>query len=273
MKRAVFYISDQTGITAEALGQSLMSQFEGVSYEPVTIPFINTPEKAKEVVVQINAATAQLECRSLVFSTIVDFEIRDVVAGSDCLLFDFFSTFVGPMEEELKIKSTHTTGLTHGVVDEKSYDTRIEAVNYTLNCDDGANVQHYDVADLILVGVSRCGKTPTSLYLAMRYGLRVANYPFTEDDLEHLSLPKFLQNHGNKLFGLTISAERLNAIREERRPHSKYASLHQCKIEIKEVERLFEREKINYLNSTTRSIEEIAATVLSKTGVKRAPQR
>lgn len=269
MKRAVFYISDRTGITAEALGHSLMSQFSTLEFDPITIPYVDTPEKADELVLQINQLAKDAGTKPLVFSTIVDADIQAIIAKSNGMHLDFFNTFLQPLEKELKMKSSHTVGLTHGVVDTKSYDTRIEAVNYVLNCDDGANVQGYDQADLILVGVSRCGKTPTSLYLAMRYGLRVANYPFTEDDLEHLQLPKLLEIYRERLFGITIDAHRLQAIREERRPHSRYSSLRQCQHEIREVDKLYKREKIPNINSTALSIEEIAATILSETGLKR----
>jgi hypothetical protein len=152
---------------------------------------------------------------------------------------------------------------------EKTYDFRIDAVNFALANDDGANMKNFSQADIILIGVSRSGKTPTSLYLALQYGIKAANYPFVEEDMEALRLPTELKQHKAKLFGLTISPERLSQIREQRRPNSRYASVRQCTLELKEVERLYQREQIPFLNSTQLSIEEISAKIIAMTGLKR----
>lgn len=180
------------------------------------------------------------------------------------MLMDFFHTYVGPLEEELQTQSTFRVGQAHGMADKKAYDHRIDAVNFSLNNDDGATTQHYGDADLILLGVSRCGKTPTSLYIAMQYGLKVANYPFIAEDMDNIKLPRELQKHKDKLFGLTILPDRLHDIRTERRANSNYASLQQCQLEVRTVEQLFRKERISFLNTTTRSIEEIASRILVK---------
>jgi len=270
MKRTVFFVSDRTGITAEILGRSLLTQFEHIEFEQITIPYVDTMDKANQLVGRINDVSDTSGLKPLVFATLIDADIRDVITTCNGLLMDFFNTFIGPLEKELESHSSHTIGKSHGMDDYESYKTRIDAVNYVLTTDDGTNTQHYHDADLILVGVSRCGKTPTCLYLALQFGVRAANYPITEEDCaEQLNLPICLTKHKNKVFGLTIDEHRLQAIRQERRPNSSYASLAQCKKELRTVENLYRIKQIPFLNSTSHSIEEISTKILQQTGVKR----
>ncbi|MGX5173465.1 posphoenolpyruvate synthetase regulatory kinase/phosphorylase PpsR [Aliikangiella sp. IMCC44653] len=269
MKRKVFFISDRTGITAEMFGQSLLSQFEGVEFDETTLPFIDSIKKANEACELIKAAGEEAELRPIVFDTIVTPEIRKVIQSSGALVLDFFHTFIGPLETELGETSGFRVGKTHSLANGKAYDSRIESVNFALNNDDGITTRHYDQADVILVGVSRCGKTPTSLYMAMQFGIKAANYPFTEDDMEKLTLPPTLKKYKQKIFGLTINPSRLHEIRTERKANSRYASLNQCKYEVREVEALYRREKIPSLNTTRRSVEELATKILATTGIKR----
>ncbi|PCJ48497.1 MAG: phosphoenolpyruvate synthase regulatory protein [Gammaproteobacteria bacterium] len=269
MKRTVFYISDRTGITAEALGQALLTQFDELEFEETTIPFIDTKEKVIKAVEQINAASKRDGVRPIIFDTIVRPELRQLLKQADGMTLDFFHTFIGPLEDELDTKSSFSVGKVHALQDVHAYDHRIDAVNFSLNNDDGATTRNYKDADLIIIGVSRCGKTPTSLYLAMQFGLKVANYPFVAEDMDNLKLPHELAKHKGKLFGLTIFPERLHDIRTERRANSQYASLPQCKMEVRAVEALFRREKIAFLNATTRSIEEISTKILVKCNLGR----
>lgn len=268
-KRAAFFISDGTGITAETLGYSLISQFEDLEYSCTTIPFVNNPLKAEDAAVRINNVYQETKQQPLVFATLVNPALREIIAATHCHFTDFFSTFIGPLENELKMESSYTIGRTHSVHSPKNYNSRIEAVNFTLNTDDGVNIHQYKLADIILVGVSRSGKTPTSLYLAMQFGLKAANYPITEDDLHQVGLPKHLQAYKKKLFALTIDPLRLQAIRNERRPSSRYASLNQCQAELTQVEQLFRRERLPLLNTTNLSVEEIAAQVMAELGIER----
>jgi len=269
MKRKVFFISDRTGITAEMLGQSLLSQFDKVEFQEHTLPFIDTVEKAQKAAEQIKNASEESGMRALVFDTIVQPEIRAEIKRSGALVLDFFHTFIGPLEQELGETSAFKVGKTHSLSDKRAYDARIEAVNFALNNDDGVTTRHYNKADVILVGVSRCGKTPTSLYMAMQFGIKAANYPFTEEDMERLQLPPDLKKYKHKIFGLTINPRRLHEIRTERRANSKYASLAQCQFEVREVEALYRREKIEYLNTTNRSVEELSAKILASIGLRR----
>jgi len=269
MKRKVFFVSDRTGITAEMFGQSLLSQFDSVEFDQTTLPFIDNLEKAQEVCRILANAESVSGAKPIVFDTIVTPEIRQVVQSSGALVLDFFHTFIGPLEKELKQSSSFRVGKTHSLSDENAYDSRIDAVNFALNNDDGITMRHYDQADVILVGVSRCGKTPTSLYMAMQFGIKTANYPFTEDDMENLQLPAELKKHKNKIFGLTINPNRLHDIRTERKANSRYASLKQCQFEVREVESLYRRLKIANINTTSRSIEELAAKIMASSGIKR----
>lgn len=260
-KRHVFCVSDGTGITANTLGHSLLSQFEHVEFIEVAFPYTDSQEKAKKVVDAIQLAFEEDQARPIVFSTIMQTEILAIVASSPALVLDFMQSFLGPLEKNLDEKSSHTIGRTHGMSNYDSYKRRIDALNFSLNTDDGGCPHQYMHADIILVGVSRCGKTPTSLYLALQSGQFVANYPVTDHELTRPVLPKALEAYRDKIFGLTIDADRLIAIRNERRPNSIYSSAAQCKSELKMVENMFRLEGIPYLNSTYLSIEELSTRI------------
>lgn len=269
MKRSVFFLSDRTGITAEAVGRSLLTQFENVDFVLRTMPFIDTTEKAQEAVERINKTADAEGKRPLLFGTLIDPRIREIIAHSRGLLLDPFDAFIAPLERELGVHSTHTVGRSHAMGDYATYKHRIDAVNYALSHDDGATTRHYGSADIILVGVSRSGKTPTCLYLALHFGLLAANYPLTDDDFQEQALPKSLQPFRDKLYGLTIDPLRLHQIRTERRPDSKYAELKQCQREIQASEAMYRRERIPYIDASSMSIEEIGSTILHRTGRER----
>ena len=260
--RTVFFVSDGTGITAETLGHSLLSQFENIRFKQVRMPFIDSVEKARECVLRITEARLKDGIRPIVVSTLVEPTVAAVLRGVDAIILDFFEAFLAPMEAELGVKSTHLMGRSHGGADSSNYAARMEAVNFTLAHDDGVSNTDLEKSDVILIGVSRSGKTPTSLYLALQFGVRVANYPLIPEDFERNRMPATLHQHRHKLFGLTIAAERLTQIRQERRPNSTYASLENCRWEIEQAQKMMRREGIRSLDSTTKSIEEIAAILM-----------
>ncbi|MGH6627793.1 MAG: posphoenolpyruvate synthetase regulatory kinase/phosphorylase PpsR [Burkholderiaceae bacterium] len=262
--RTVFFISDGTGITAETFGNAILAQFE-MKPRHVRLPFVDTADKAHQVVRQINH-TAELEGKKpIVFTTLVNMEVLRVIEqGCKGMLLDMFGTFVHPLENELGIKSNHRIGRFSDVSRSKEYHDRIEAINFSLAHDDGQSNKDLESSDLILVGVSRSGKTPTSLYLAMQHGLKAANYPLIPEDFERRQLPPALVPHRKKIFGLTINPERLSEIRNERRPNSRYASLENCRMEVNEAEAMMRRAGIRWLSTTTKSIEEIATTLLQE---------
>lgn len=268
MKRVVFFVSDRTGITADIMARSLLAQFESIDFEKINCPFIDTPEKIDGVLNRINEV-ADSGDRPLVFSTLVDANLRTRLEQANGLVIDMFHAFIHPLENELGISSSHAIGRSHGVSSDTTYQARIEAMNYALAHDDGLTTSSYGIADVVLVGVSRTGKTPTSLYLGLQFGIRAANYPLTEDDLGNDGLPQVLQEHKQKLFGLSILPERLRQIRQERRPDSEYASLKQCEREVRQVEALFRHESIPFINTSAMSVEEIATTIIQHKNLQR----
>jgi regulator of PEP synthase PpsR (kinase-PPPase family) len=259
--RTVFIVSDGTGITAETFSHSILAQFE-TNFKQIRMPFVNTIDKAHQVLKEINQSGELLGERPIVFSTLVNPEINSLINSSKAMVLDMFHTFVAPLEQELHLKSTHAIGRFHQNIETESYKNRIEAINFSLAHDDGQSHKNLEDADVILVGVSRSGKTPTCLYLAMQYGIKSANYPLIPEDFERATLPSELHKYKNKLFGLTIDPQRLAQIRNERRPNSKYASLDNCRYEINEAHAMMEREGIPWLISTHKSIEEISTTIL-----------
>jgi regulator of PEP synthase PpsR (kinase-PPPase family) len=265
--RTAFYISDGTAITSEVFGHALLSLFP-TEFKHQTIPFVESVEKALEVKEKINKVCARSNEPALVFHTFVNNDIREIIDGCDGVIYNFLEKFVAPLEKQLEMKAKPTAHRTHSI-HENSYDYRIEAVNYALINDDGSKVTNYEDADVILVGVSRSGKTPSSLYLALQYGIKAANYPFTDEDMDDLKLPSFLKPFKKKLFGLTIDAQRLIDIRDNRMSNSKYASPRQCRMEVREVEKLYKKERIPFINTTNFSVEEITAKILSETGLQR----
>jgi regulator of PEP synthase PpsR (kinase-PPPase family) len=262
--RTVFFISDGTGITAETFGKAILAQFE-LKTRYIRLPFIDSADKAHQAVRQINH-TAEIEnIKPIVFTTLVNMEVLQVIRdGCKGMLLDMFGTFVNPLEEEFVIKSHHRVGRFSDVSKSKDYHDRIEAINFSLAHDDGQSNRDLESAEVILVGVSRSGKTPTSLYLAMQHGLKAANYPLIPEDFERKQLPPDLVPHRKKIFGLTIHPDRLSEIRTERRPNSKYASIENCRQEVADAESMMRRSGIRWLSTTTKSIEEIATTILQE---------
>ena len=260
--RTVFFVSDGTGITAETFGNAILAQFD-MKPRHVRLPFTDTVDKAHQAVRQINH-TAEVEGKKpVVFTTLVDMGVLKVIQeGCKGMLLDMFGTFVHPLEQELGIKSHHRVGRFSDISKNQEYQDRIEAINYSLAHDDGQSHRNLEQADVILVGVSRSGKTPTSLYLAMQHGLKAANYPLIPEDFDRQQLPPALLPYKKKIFGLTILPERLSQIRNERRPESKYASLLNCRIEVAEAESMMRRAGIQWLSTTHKSIEEIAAVIM-----------
>lgn len=269
-RRTAFFVSDRTGITAETLGHSLLTQFEFLAFEKRTLRFIDSVERAELARDRINRRSAAENQPVLVFSTLISAELRDIVKSSNCVFFDFFESFVERLEAELGVASEPTEGHSHGMTDVSHYFNRMDAVNFTLNHDDGSAISHLDQADIIMIGCSRTGKTPTCLYLALHYGALAANFPLTEDELDDLRLPKVLEPYRAKLFGLSTDPARLQLIRQERLPNSRYASRQQCEFEVRQSEALYKRLGIPYLSTTTRSIEEISATIVDMVGLEQS---
>jgi regulator of PEP synthase PpsR (kinase-PPPase family) len=274
MKRKVFFLSDSTGMTAENLGKSLLAQFSQIQFESVTKPFVDTPEKAARIAREINQEAQTVSERPIVIDTIVKAEVSEIIKQANCYYIDVFSTFLSPLEDELGIKSSHTVG--HPAIfredsreADEAYSARIDAVHFALANDDGMHLHRYADADIILIGVSRTGKTPSSVYLGMQFGIKAANYPLIPDDLETNKLPTALVDHRKKLFGLTIRPGRLAEIRNQRKPNSTYASLRNCVDEVRQAETLYRQYRVPYIDTTQLSIEEFSARILERAGIER----
>lgn len=267
--RPVFYVSDGTGITAETIGHSLLTQFiDGEAFQTDRLPFVDTPDKARLAAEAIRVAGETAGVRPIVVNTVVDGEITGILGESGALMLDVFEPFIAPLERELGRTRQPRVGQAHGMVDFDRYHQRINAMNFALTYDDGQRMD-FDEADLVLVGVSRAGKTPTCIYLALHHGVRAANYPLTPDDLDGERLPQKLRAVRHKIFGLTIDPVRLSQIRQERRPNSRYAQLDTCRREVSQAEAMLRREGIEMLSTTHASIEEIASRVLEHLDINR----
>ena len=266
-ERNIYFLSDHTGITVETLGQALLAQFPDLHFRRTNIPYIDTPDKARAIAARISSENPADQPAPIIFSTLPDAEVRAILARNHGLFLDFLEIFIAPLEETLGVQSSHTDGKTHGFSGD--YQQRIDAINFALAHDDGVDGRSLELADVILVGVSRSGKTPTCLYLSMQFGINAANFPLTEEDLEELRLPQSLHPHRQKLFGLTIDPIHIQQIRQERRPNSRYASLEQCRYEVRQAEQLMRKERIPYLDSTYLSIEELATRIMQERNLKR----
>lgn len=261
--RAVFFVSNSTGITVETLGRSLLYQFASTQFESHSLRFIDSIDKANEAVKTIKEFATKTGLRPIILSTLVKPELRDILSGAQGLYLDIFDTFIAPIEEVIGCEAKLGMGRVHGIGDDEYYSERIDAVNYSLKTDDGVGAKGYDQADVILIGASRTGKTPTSLYLAMHYGLKAANYPIVDEELDSHSLPASLRDYKDKIFGLLVTPERLKNIRTKRRPDSSYSSLSQCQYEIRQTETLFQQQNIPYFDVSSMSIEEISSSIMN----------
>lgn len=261
MRRTVFFVSESTGITAETLGHSLLSQFDTLDFEQVYMPYINTVLRAEALTQRMQEAADRDGLRPIVFATMLNNEIRTIIKGGNCFYLELFEVFVEPLSTELGVPPSRKSGRSHAITKPSSYTKRIEAINFAMANDDGVRPDNFHRADVVLIGVSRSGKTPTCLYLAMHYGLRSANYPITEEDFERGDVPQLVWDCRHKVFALTIDPQRLQLIREERRPGSDYASVSRCHEDIRHAQLIFKRLQVPVLNTTTQSIEEIASQI------------
>lgn len=267
--KQIFLISDGTGITVESFTKSILSQFPNITFDFHYYPYIDTLDKINTIVIKIEELFISYGQKSIIFSTIVNPKMLSPIFEAHAEVFDLFNPVVNRLETILATKAIDVIGRTYGFTSPSEYDHRIDAINYALNCDDGLGFKNYSLADIILIGVSRCGKTPSCLYMALQFGIYAANFPLTEESLDAHSLPSILKEFKSKIFGLTITPQRLQHIRHERRPHSKYASLEQCSYEVNLVESLYRHQNIPFLDSTHYSIEEISTRIIARMSLKK----
>ena len=264
----VFFLSDSTGISAETMGNALLIQFPGLRFERTVIPFISSAEEARAVVARLDATLDASERTPLVFTTAARDEVRLELQRTRCPTIDFFDIHMQRVESILHRRGERLPARLHGVGDIKRYNSRMQAIEYAIEHDDGQSVRGLEKADVILVAPSRCGKTPTAMYLALQHGLFVANYPIVEEDLEVIELPRPVRKLRERCFGLMTSPARLSAVRQERRPGSQYASLEQCTFELRRTQAMFSRHQLPVVDSSTKSVEEISTIILQTLQIK-----
>ena len=266
--RQVFFLSNGTAITAETLGMSLLAQFPDHSFQTHTIPFVDSAEKANAVTDDINRCIEESGQLPIVICTMGDEDLINIIKHSKALVIDPFGDILPRLEKALAAQH-HQPFESHRTVNPSHYESRIDAIDYAMLHDDGSKTQNYGEADIILVGVSRSGKTPSCLYLALQFGIKAANYPITEEDMDSDQLPKPIAPFKERLYGLTTDLQRLINIREERRPNSRYASTNQCRFELRAVEEMYLRHRIPYINTSRMSVEEISARIIRDNGLHR----
>ena len=264
--RPAFIISDRTGVTAGTMAHSLLSQFPNIEFERHTIPFVDADDKVKSCIRQINHSYKVHKVRPLVFVSFMDNNFTHELEKSEGRIINLFQPLIHKLEGYLRTDSSHKVGQAHGMsgTGEQDYMHRIDAINFSMRYDDGVRTGNYHKADLILVGVSRAGKTPTSLYMALHYGLNTANYPLADDDFEKGTLPDALIESRDKLFGLAIDPLQLHMIRQKRRANSKYSALSQCRREVIQAQQFYKRYRIPHVDSTAMSIEELASLIVHR---------
>jgi len=259
--RAAYFVSDSTGITAETLGSALLANFPAVTFHRHTIPFVDTAEGARNVVRDIQDSVCA-GTDPIVFATVKSAEIVAELAASGAVVIDLLGGHLRELEAALGSTASEQLGQYHGVGDIERYFARMRAVEYAIEHDDGQSMRALDIADVIIIAPSRCGKTPTTMYLALQYGLLVANYPLTDDDFPSDGLPATVATYASRCFGLTTTPLRLSQVRHERRPSSTYSSLAQCTLELRRAEDLYRRNRVPFLNSSTKSVEEMSAVIM-----------
>ncbi|MFF2370868.1 pyruvate, water dikinase regulatory protein [Agromyces sp. NPDC058110] len=259
--RVAYFVSDSTGITAETLGSALLANFPGITFRRVTIPFVDTVAGAADVVRDIRAGVDD-GVEPIVFTTIKSPQIMRQIEASGASVIDLLSGHLRDLESALDSTASEQLGQYHGVGDIEKYFARMRAVEYAIEHDDAQSVRALDLADVILIAPSRCGKTPTTMYLALHYGLLVANYPLTDEDFPSDGLPRAVARYAGRCFGLTTTPLRLSQVRHERRPDSTYSSLAQCTLELRRAEDLYRRNRVPFLNSSTKSVEEMSAVIM-----------
>jgi regulator of PEP synthase PpsR (kinase-PPPase family) len=266
--RQVFFLSNGTAITAETLGLSLLAQFPNHHFQIRTIPFVDTLEKAHAVSDEIDRSINEANQLPIVICTMGDVDLMKIINQSKAMVIDPFGDILPRLEKVLAAQH-HEPGESHRTVNPSLYESRIDAIDYAMLHDDGGKTRNYDEADIILVGVSRSGKTPSCLYLALQFGIKAANYPITEEDMEFELLPEPLREFEQRLYGLTTDLNRLVSIRQERRPNSRYSSMEQCRYELRAVEQMYLRHNIKYINTSKMSVEEISARIIRDNGLHR----
>jgi len=261
-KYNVYLVSDSTGETLDRIFLSLKSQFSNFEYEKKEFAFVRTEQQIDKIIKECS----QLE-NSIILYTIVEIKLAKYIAGSSeknkVPCFGILGNLILSFSKLLNQKAIHKPSAQH-VLDEEYY-KRIEAIQFTMSHDDGKKVDGVSEADIVLLGVSRTSKTPTSMYLANR-GYKTANIPLVMDQ----KIPEHLKSKNNKtcVVGLVADPERLADVRRNRVTIMKetnikeYTDLNFIKEEIIRSKKLFKKFNWPVIDVTRKSVEESAASIL-----------
>lgn len=264
----IYYISDSTAILVKNLGHSLICQFPEINFIEEKFPFVNSVKEAQKVLAHILKRSGGRQ--PIVFSTIMNEDVRNVFNNSEIEFIDAYGHFLTRLEDCLEATALRVAGY-YRTTTEVDLAKRAENINFSLEHDDGTGLDGYPAADVILLGISRTGKTPISVYLATQMGLKAANFPLIDKYLTEYRLPDQIVRSKHKAVGLTTTPELLSSIRERRLPGSNYARLSTCLEEMDQADKIYKKYKIPTISSAGKSIEEIATQVSQELKLSKRP--
>lgn len=266
----VYYVSGSTALLAEDVGKALLCQFQEISFNEEKIPFIKTRAAAEKAMKHILEQSGGV--RPLVFCTIMDAGIKKILDSPEVEFFDVFGNVLDRLENCLETKALRVPGYSRNI-DDITLAKRVEAIHFSIEHDDGTRSREYDEAEVILLGVSRSGKTPVSVYLATHMGIKSANFPLTSEHLDSYELPPEIVRNRKKVVGLMTSPGLLHKIREQRYSGSTYAKLSTCATELNQAKEIYLRYGIQSLETDGKSIEETSVQVTQLVDIPRKQWR
>ena len=258
----IYLISDSTGETLDRIFLALKAQFENIEYKVHSYSFTRTENQILKIL-----DDAKKKENSVILYTIVDNNLAKYLSNASAKkkipCFSVLGNLILSFSKILNQKASHEPSGQHALNDE--YYERIEAIQFTMNHDDGNLISDIENSDIILVGVSRTSKTPTSIYLANK-GFKTSNIPLVNEN----SLPKKLRENPQLtcVVGLNTEAERLVDIRKNRMnslketENKKYTSIDNIKKEINEAKKTFQKYRWPSIDVTRKSVEETAASII-----------
>lgn len=259
----VYTLSDSSGETAELVTKSALSQFEASKARIFRLPKVRTLEQVKEVFKN------EIKSPAIIVYTLVLSEVREAVIEEaskySIPVYDVLGDLVSKLENILKASSLHEPGLRLKV--DQSYFNRMDAIHYAIKYDDGQNLNGINSADVVLMGVSGTGKTPSSMYLAQHYGLKAANIPI----VYNTEPPKKLfQIESSKIIGLLCDPLILQSFRNTRANvlqmdySADYCDFDHITKEVEYSKKIFKELKCHVVEMTNRAVEETAVEIISK---------
>ncbi len=257
----VYLISDSTGETLDRIFMALKAQFNNFDYDLNQFSFTRTKNQITTILNDAKKQESPIILYTVVNSKLAKF-LAEKANEKNIPCFGVLGDLILNFSKILNEKATHLPSAQH-VLDEDYY-KRIEAIQFTMNHDDGNNTENILESDIVLVGVSRTSKTPTSIYLANK-GLKTSNIPLIND----MSIPNdIMKSKTLCVIGLTTEAERLYDIRRNRlsslkeNEASDYTNLEKIRLEVEESKKMFKKNKWPTIDVTRKSVEETAASII-----------